>query len=932
MWFAEICAGKIGKIVPAPSEAEAQSAQPGTTIDYNVPVSGTGAPHEMSKAELENWGQTDDPTEATAIFPPDEPMGWPAKDYTRATIAYLDEFGHTVNVATPDGAISTTEYNATGDVSRTLTPDNRAAALKEGSKSGEVSKLLDTENTYNKEGTELEKTLGPQHTVKLSSGSQVLARGETQYSYDEGAPSEGGPYLLATKMTESALVSGKEEETRTSTSAYSGQENLGWQLGKPTSVTTDPSGLKLTHTIEYETGTGEVSETRMPASSGANSAHDTQTIYYTAAANSTYPGCGEHAEWAEPAMPDPAPKQPETSGLPNLPVTTATYNIWDEPVKTTETVGSTTRTKTATYERLRAPGKRPQSARRSAPRCRPLPTNTTKKPERLKNRARRAKAKPKQSQASTTRSDSSISYTDADEATTTYEYDIDGRIKKINDGKGTETYTYNATTGFLTELLNEYGTTKLAFAASYDTEGKLLTEGYPNGMNADYTYNATGEPTSLEYIKTTHCTEKCTWFSDTVVPSIHGQWLEQTSTLSHQAYTYDAAGRLTQVQNTPVGGKCTTRIYAYEEDTNRTSLTTREPNSKGECAAEGGTVEKHSYDTADRLTDTGIKYSEFGNITSLPSSDAGGHRTHKHLLHRQPARESDTKRRDDRLHPRPRRAHPRNRLHREKSLRHHQPLRRPRQLPRVDHEHLQRMDTQHPRDQLVALRPSRTTAKHQCCSSPTSTATSSPRHPSAKPKRNCSPPAKPASSACRPPAPQPNTPGSGPNSSPTELPSGEIAMGARSYIPQLGRFLQPDPRPGGSANAYSYTFGDPVNTSDPSGEFTVAIPTWFIELNDRRSPTSNRSGRSRNPQSRRRSRRQSSSRSRRQGSGSRRRNGRPPVRGPGRTTRRLCRLGLRIRRSNGPRRRRMRRRSRRPALHHRQGRPGSFLWQELNRT
>ena len=113
-------------------------------------------------------------------------------------------------------------------------------------------------------------------------------------------------------------------------------------------------------------------------------------------------------------------------------------------------------------------------------------------------------------------------------------------------------------------------------------------------------------------------------FSDTVVPSIHGQWLEQTSTLSRQAYTYDADGRLTQVQNTPAGQGCTTRIYAYEEDTNRTSLTSREPNSKGECATEGGTVEKGTYDTADRLTGTGITYNEFGDITALPAADAGG--------------------------------------------------------------------------------------------------------------------------------------------------------------------------------------------------------------------------------------------------------------------------------------------------------------------
>ncbi len=62
---------------------------------------------------------------------------------------------------------------------------------------------------------------------------------------------------------------------------------------------------------------------------------------------------------------------------------------------------------------------------------------------------------------------------------------------------------------------------------------------------------------------------------------------------------------------------------------------------------------------------------------------------------------------------------------------------------------------------------------------------------------------------------------------PTELPSGVTAMGARSYVPQVGRFLQPDPVPGGSANAYSYTFGDPVDTSDPTGDYAATISTGF---------------------------------------------------------------------------------------------------------
>ncbi len=42
-------------------------------------------------------------------------------------------------------------------------------------------------------------------------------------------------------------------------------------------------------------------------------------------------------------------------------------------------------------------------------------------------------------------------------------------------------------------------------------------------------------------------------------------------------------------------------------------------------------------------------------------------------------------------------------------------------------------------------------------------------------------------------------------------------MGVRSYVPALGRFLSVDPVKGGSANAYEYAFGDPVNQFDLDG-------------------------------------------------------------------------------------------------------------------
>jgi uncharacterized protein RhaS with RHS repeats len=42
-------------------------------------------------------------------------------------------------------------------------------------------------------------------------------------------------------------------------------------------------------------------------------------------------------------------------------------------------------------------------------------------------------------------------------------------------------------------------------------------------------------------------------------------------------------------------------------------------------------------------------------------------------------------------------------------------------------------------------------------------------------------------------------------------------MGERSYLPALGRFLQPDPVVNGGANPYALAAGDPVNGHDPSG-------------------------------------------------------------------------------------------------------------------
>lgn len=367
-------------------------------------------------------------------------------------------------------------------------------------------------------------------------------------------------------------------------------------------------------------------------------AHDTKTIYYTAKGEAEVAECQNHPEWANLPCQVRAAAQPNR-GLPELPVTTmASYNIWGEAEKTEEKFGTgskaVTRTKTETYD----PAGRALTSEETAS---PATDTALPKVTNQYNGATGALENQSTSAGTTTGKYNTIGqlteYKDAsgNVAKYTYEEGGDGRLEEISEGKGeeaksTETYTYNTTTGFMEKLIDTAAGMTVAqgtFTASYDVEGKMTSDVYPNGMCANTTYNSIGQATSLEYIKTRNCSETGApvWFNDSIVPSIHGETLQQTSSLAKESYAYDNAGRLLETQETPAGKSCVVRLYAYEEESNRTSETTREPATEGKCATEGGTVEHHTYDEANRLTDKGVEYETFGNTTKMPAADAGKH-------------------------------------------------------------------------------------------------------------------------------------------------------------------------------------------------------------------------------------------------------------------------------------------------------------------
>jgi RHS repeat-associated protein len=105
--------------------------------------------------------------------------------------------------------------------------------------------------------------------------------------------------------------------------------------------------------------------------------------------------------------------------------------------------------------------------------------------------------------------------------------------------------------------------------------------------------------------------------------NVHGQVVSHTGTpgvTASQEYAYDKAGRLTGVADTSARAVCTRRSYAFDQNSNRTSLTTVAGVTGGDCPTTGGATASSVFDTADRLIGDGHVYDAFGRATQIPGS------------------------------------------------------------------------------------------------------------------------------------------------------------------------------------------------------------------------------------------------------------------------------------------------------------------------
>jgi RHS repeat-associated protein len=580
------------------------------TVRYDVPLSGANAPASMTPAQLATWDQTDDlPTDAAAVSEPDH-VPSSSTDWVNSTVYYVDVNGQEVNRLRPSigsagVGISTRQYDTNGNVVMELTAANRDRALA-ASNTVATAQSLETLHHYTPDGVAEEWRLGPTHKMTVSGVGEVDGRTKTTTDYDAGKP-DATVYHLPTSISTAAdytdsggthqLADIRQTDYRYDSPWSTSHPNRGWELRKPTKVIVDPNGAALTTTTIYHDTAPVPLEIRLPGYTTATAGHVTYYSYYgilNGAGSAQWMGmpAGKSTSVVSPEAPMPGHQWSYDRYWNVTSHIESSSTLARMDTRTYDAVG---RLSTSQYSYISGSGTTLEPKLRTSYDSQGNVSSITSTPD--------GQTVPNKSIVSTYDSNGNLaSYQDASSSTTTYTYNIDGDLKTATDPHGTATYTYNAR-----RLASNIVDTGLAspIVATYDNDDNLKNQTV-GGVVKVLTWDPAGEVTDLAGSGGAGST-------DHVKYDAQGRWISEVGR-GTQKYTYDTAGRLTEVTDT-FGGPCVTRVYAFAgvagKDSNRTSLTTYPAGTSGVCSkTTTPTVKTSTYDSADRVVNA------FGNAAT----------------------------------------------------------------------------------------------------------------------------------------------------------------------------------------------------------------------------------------------------------------------------------------------------------------------------
>ncbi|WP_176832364.1 RICIN domain-containing protein [Geodermatophilus sp. DSM 45219] len=655
--------------VSRPSLVEGTRDQVGpdirTSVVYDVPTTrAAGGPYDLDAPAIATWGQTEAPTDATAVFGPETvpsvstaTASSPGSGgYSAATVHYLNAAGRAVNTASPagpdapvEGFIDTAAYDRFGNVVRTLEATNRLLALRRlpdaaltlgrlglaGVSSAGAASALSSVTTYSPDGLDVLTSTGP--TQLLAIGNDVAStqpvRDYTEYRYDEGKP-DGLTYHLVTTETEGVKkADGTLADVDVTTNGYSPPtvcpgSGSGWrQGGQPTTVTVDAAGKKITTTVCYDDQGRAVQSRR--AGAGGTDAGTVRTVFWTAGANPDDTECGGRPEWA--GLPcvtraaGPATGADTTRMAAELPVKRIrAYSRYGSAERVEESAtgpvaGATatqTRTTVTTYDRAdrvtsvaiatAGPGMVPVATTRHT--YDPVSGDVT--------RIAKIDASGAESAAVVKTFDAlgrMTRYDDGAGAWTATTFDRFDKPTVVTDSLGsTQRFSYDRSVeprGFLTSVDDSVAGT---LSAAYGPDGQVVRQSLPGQVTLRIGYDPAGIPVSRDYTAPdgpdADTTEDRLAFS-AVVENGAGQYISHETAASAKTYAYDVLGRLTDVRDLTrtSTGVCSWRKYTWNDRAGRQSLSatrTAGQTCTDPATTAGAATTGYGYDSADRLQAT----------------------------------------------------------------------------------------------------------------------------------------------------------------------------------------------------------------------------------------------------------------------------------------------------------------------------------------